>query len=104
MKKIRVLHVLKNLDFGGAEAYVFKLIRDFDVVRYKIFLAHTRGGPLLEQFEALPVNTFMMSDRRLNSRSPLSNMKAMYHLYRFVRCNRIGLIHTHTTHADGGGR
>ncbi|MDA0748562.1 MAG: glycosyltransferase, partial [bacterium] len=94
-KKIRVLHVLNNLDFGGAESYVYKLVKNLDGRRYESYLAYTCGGPFLEQFEALPVRSFQVGNRALNFRNWMSNGLAMWRLYLFARKNRIDVIHAH---------
>ena len=94
-KKVKVLHVLNNLDRGGAENYVLKLIRNLDDSRFENYLAYTRGGPLLGRAQELPIELFKMSDRVLNFRNIPSNLIAMYRLFAFVRRREIDVIHVH---------
>jgi glycosyltransferase involved in cell wall biosynthesis len=95
MKKFRVLHVLNNLDHGGAETYVLRLVRRLRRDRFESYLAYTCGGGLSDRFRRLQIGMLRMSETRLGFRRPFANLVAAWRAYRFVRRQRIGLIHAH---------
>ncbi|MCH2665647.1 glycosyltransferase [bacterium] len=94
MRRMRVLQVLNNLDYGGAERYVQNLTDALDRQLAKSYLAYTVEGPMFEQM-GQHVTLCKMSDHVLDFRHPVSSLLAMWRLWMFVRRNRIDLIHAH---------
>jgi glycosyltransferase involved in cell wall biosynthesis len=95
MTRMRVLHVLNNLDHGGAETYVLRLVRRLHRDRFESYLAYTCGGGLSDRFRRLQIGMLKMSETRLGFRRPFANLLAAWRAYLFVRRQRIDLIHAH---------
>lgn len=95
MRKMRVLHVINRADHGGAEVYAIKIIEGLASEKFDHFLGYSVGGPILERYRKLPVGLFCMSSDALTFRSPVGGLRAAYRLIRFIRRNRIDVIHAH---------
>lgn len=94
-KKIKVLHVLNTLERGGAETYAYKLIKNQDATHIENFLAYTADGPMKARFEEAEVCLFQMSANPLSFRRPWTNLSGLFKLYRFIKKQRIQVIHAH---------
>jgi hypothetical protein len=44
MRKIKVLHIIKTLNLGGAEMNLLNLIKAFNPQRQEIYVAYSAGG------------------------------------------------------------
>ena len=94
MKLVRVLHVINRADHGGAEVYAVKLIKGLSK-GIDHFVAYAGGGGILDRFQALPVDLFLMSSSTLTFRLPFQGFAAVFRLIRYVRAHRIDVIHAH---------
>ena len=64
MKK--VLHVLGNLGYGGAEMFVMNIYRNIDrrVVQFDFLVRQNNNGPLVKEIEELGGNVVILPDHR----------------------------------------
>lgn len=64
MKK--VLHVLGNLGYGGAEMFVMNIYRNIDrrVVQFDFLVRQNNNGPLVKEIEDLGGNVVILPDHR----------------------------------------
>lgn len=86
-----VLQLVDTLAIGGTERVALNLANGLPQNRYRMFLATTRAdGPLVGSVASHVGRLALMRRRTLD-------LGAIYRLVRFVRANRIGIIHAHSS-------
>ena len=99
-KRVRVLHLIDTLRPGGAEELVFTTVRHLDRHRFDPMVA-VLGPPLdlMPEIESagVPVAVF-------NVRGPSDWPRAIWNLARFMRRNRVDIVHTHLRWSNVLGR
>ncbi len=96
---MKILHVLNNLDRGGAEMYTLRLATHLGALGHQNVLAYTRGGALVDRFVAANVGVHRFGRRPLNFRSFGPNLAAVLHLARLARETRADVMHAHVFEA-----
>ena len=94
---IHVLHLLPNLALGGGQVLVLRTIQGLDPEGFRSSVCSVwRDGPssMSEQFRAAGVPVLSLEFRR--SLAPA----ALWRLVRFLRRERVDLIHTNNTYWD----
>jgi glycosyltransferase involved in cell wall biosynthesis len=99
MKTWRILQLVSTSDMGGTERMVLFLIENMDRQRFEVSVASLLGsGELLTR--ATP---FVQEARHFHYRFPV-DPATFLSLARFIRRNRIDLVHTYGLRADVVGR
>ncbi|MBF0485073.1 MAG: glycosyltransferase family 4 protein [Candidatus Omnitrophica bacterium] len=103
MKKMRVLHIIKTLDLGGAETNLLNLAEALDSTRVETFVAYSSGGALEERFKKAGVKLFKFSEKDHKIKS-FATFGIIRKLSRFIHQEKIDIVHTHTfsAHIWGG--
>jgi len=102
MGKIRVLHVIKTLNLGGAEANLLNLVQAMDPQRHEHYVAYLMGGEFEPLFKKADVKLIKLSQGNHTIKSAAS----MIILVRLVFCiikHRIDIVHTHNFSAHVWG-
>ncbi len=95
MKPLRILQIINNLDIGGAEQLLVSTLSRFNQAKYHISVCCLeKTGPL--EFD-LRKQGFQVI--RLNVRSPFV-LLGLIRLFRYVRREKIDLVHTHLFKSD----
>ncbi|MDP8219679.1 MAG: glycosyltransferase [Candidatus Theseobacter exili] len=95
MKKIKLIHIISDLDMGGAEKLLSDFIEVLDRKRFEIKVIYFRGtAPLLEGIKSFGVPVTHLKIKK--ALSPLCFMK----LYRILRQERPDIVHTHLILGD----
>ncbi|MFH0984793.1 MAG: glycosyltransferase family 4 protein [Candidatus Omnitrophota bacterium] len=104
MQKVRILYVITQLELGGAQTQLLSLIRGIDKDRYALFLFTGQEGPLVE--EALSMDGLVVHRSRYLKRpiDPLKDILSLIEMIRFIRRNKIDIVHTHSSKAGILGR
>ncbi|RKY29328.1 MAG: hypothetical protein DRP74_08955 [Candidatus Omnitrophota bacterium] len=104
MQKVNLLYVITKLELGGAQKQLISLIRHLDRQRYNLFLFTARDGLLVN--DALSIRGLKTVRSRFLERpiSPLKDFLVLWQIYRFIKKNRIEIVHTHSSKAGILGR
>jgi glycosyltransferase involved in cell wall biosynthesis len=104
MRKINILYVITQLELGGAQKQLLSLISQVDRNRYNLFLFTAREGLLVE--EALSIKDLSLQRSRHLRRSihPWQDVLAIMEIARFIKKNKIDMVHTHSSKAGILGR
>lgn len=97
MKRIRLLWLIDSLTVGGAESLIVPFARQLDPSRYELFLcclATIQGNALEKELRAANIEVLNLGARNLR------DLRAFRKLLRFLREQRIDLIHAHLTYAS----
>ena len=104
MPKINLLYVVTKLELGGAQKHLLDLITYLDKRRYNIFLFTASEGLLVQDalsIEGLTLKCSRFLERPIN---PLKDALALIEIYRFIKRNKIDVVHTHSSKAGILGR
>ena len=100
MEKIAVLHLITELNIGGAEKSLARLLAHLDRDRFAPAVACLYGGdsPVADEIRALKVPVF---DLGMTAKW---RWDALWRLYRLLRRGRPAILHTWMFHANIPGR
>ncbi|MCM8799271.1 MAG: glycosyltransferase family 4 protein [Candidatus Omnitrophica bacterium] len=104
MQKINILYIITKLELGGAQRQLLLLIRNLDTTKYNIFLLTSSRGILISEalsIGELKLKTIWALDRPIN---PLKDILAFISIYKFIKKNKIDIVHTHSSKAGILGR
>ena len=90
-KKIKVLQLIDSLQVGGAEVLAVNIANALSKQRIVSHLCATRTeGPLKENIEQAVGYLFL-------ERKKTVDIKSIYKLKNYIKCNNISIIHAHST-------
>ncbi len=104
MPKIKVAHIITQLELGGAQENTLYTVTHLDPQVYDCFLIAGRGGLLEEKaVSALGAKAIFVSSlvRPLN---PWKDLISMFAIYRLCKKEKFDLVHTHSSKAGILGR
>ncbi|MBF0331934.1 MAG: glycosyltransferase family 4 protein [Candidatus Omnitrophica bacterium] len=103
-EKIKLLLVVTKLELGGAQKHVLDLIEGLDKERFELFLFSAGEGYFVEKAAGLTGVTFYRSRFLERSVNPVRDLCALIELAAFIKKNKIGIVHTHSSKAGVLGR
>ena len=104
MRPARVLHVITELELGGAQSTTLELLRRLTRSRYELALATSPGGPLEADARALADVRVHMIPSLARPLHPWRDARALQELTTLITQHRFDIVHTHSSKAGGGGR
>ncbi|MCR4337616.1 MAG: glycosyltransferase family 4 protein, partial [Candidatus Omnitrophica bacterium] len=102
MVPIRVCHVIKTLNLGGAESNLLNLTKVLDPNRFEIHVAYSVGGELEPRFQVAGIRLFKFADQSHKLKS-LATFKIVKRLKDYFQKEKIDIVHTHTFNAHVWG-
>lgn len=104
LKKIKILHIVTQLDLGGAQKNVLDIVTHLDKNRYAVYLVSSNKGFLVKDATEIPgIKTVFFP----NLRRPINLLADLITLSRLTllfRKEGIDLVHTHSSKAGILGR
>jgi glycosyltransferase involved in cell wall biosynthesis len=98
VKKIKVLHLIKTLNLGGAETNLFNLVREIDVNKFELHVGYSFGGVIEERFKQKGIRLFKYAQGSHRVKS-LASILIIFRLIRYIKENGIQIVHTHNFNA-----
>ena len=99
MKKIKIIHIITSLNFGGAEIMLLDLARGFSSEFFEIKVATVvRGGALVNDFINVGIPTHVFEKKGK------IGLGVIWKLWRFLRHEKPDIVHTHLFGGDTWGR
>jgi glycosyltransferase involved in cell wall biosynthesis len=95
MAKVKILHLIKTLNLGGAERNLYNLIRAMDNTRFENHVGYSLGGEFESAFKKGGIRLFKFSEKAHRIKSPVS-LVIIARIIKYVLKNDIDIIHTHT--------
>ena len=102
LSAVRVLHLIKTLELGGAETNLRNLVKVFDRSRVETHVGYSFGGPIEQDFAQAGARLFKYSDQSHRIAS-FSSLGVIFRIAQYVRQNKIHIIHTHNFNAHFWG-
>jgi len=104
MSRLRVLHAITMLEFGGAQRNTLDTVAALDRSEFAVGLACADTGELLPEARGIAdIDLFELSHLRREVR-PLQDVRAHLELRRAIRRFRPDVVHTHSSKAGILGR
>jgi glycosyltransferase involved in cell wall biosynthesis len=103
-KEINYLTLITKLELGGAQQVALNTLRGLKEEYLKKFLIAGQGGLLDAQAQALSDVEVQLWKSLKHPIRPLADLITFFRLIRFMRRNRIDIVHTHSSKAGLLGR
>lgn len=98
-EKIKIIHIITSLNFGGAERMLLDLARGFSSEFFEIkVVTVVRGGSLEEDFKETGIEV------RVFEKRGKVGLGVIWKLWRFLRHEKPDIVHTHLFGGDTWGR
>ena len=104
MAKIKVAHIITMLELGGAQQNTIYTIEHLDRNKYEPILISGPGGILDQEVRNNPQIRCFFIPHLIRPISPLRDTLALISLYRLLKSEKVGLVHTHSSKAGILGR
>lgn len=104
MRKINILYIITQLELGGAQKQVLNVIRRLDRTRYNPFLFTAHEGLLMEEASSIRELTLYRSQYLGRRIHPIKDLLAIMEIAKFIKKNKIDIVHTHSSKAGILGR
>lgn len=104
MPQRRMLHVITQLEFGGAQGTTLELLRRLSPQEYALTLVTSAGGPHEAQARTIPGLTLQVLPSLARAIDPWRDLAAVRELTRFMQTHRFTIVHTHSSKAGILGR
>lgn len=103
MRRIKVVHIITRLEFGGAQQNTLFTVENLDPARFEVVLFIGRGGVL---DSTLPGKVYRRERviGLVRSVRPWADLCALGHLWLLLRRERPDIVHTHSSKAGILGR
>ncbi|MDP3143643.1 MAG: glycosyltransferase family 4 protein [Candidatus Omnitrophota bacterium] len=103
-QRINILHIITQLDLGGAQKNVLSILSGLDDKKYNKHLIASADGILLEDARKIPgLNLLCLSSLRRSVSLPL-DLLAFWKIFSYIKRHRIKIVHTHSSKAGILGR
>lgn len=104
MQRIRLLYCITKLELGGAQKQLLSLLGRLSKDKFEIFVFTADEGYLLNDALSLPGVKVKSSNFLKRPINPFKDILALIEIYRFIKQNKIDIMHTHSSKAGILGR
>lgn len=103
MEKIKILHVIKTLELGGAETNLRNLMGCFNHERFEHHVAYSVGGEIEPFFKGNKKIVLYKYSERSHKNASFFSLVIILKLIFYMRRQRIDIVHTHIFNAHFWG-
>jgi glycosyltransferase involved in cell wall biosynthesis len=103
-KKINILYVITKFELGGAQKQLLSLARGLDKEKFNVYILSGSAGLLVDEANNISGLKFIPCRFLVRSIQPMQDILALIFIYRFIKDNRIDIVHTHSSKAGIIGR
>ncbi len=98
-EKIKIVYIICNFAFGGAERFLLDLIKHLNLERYEVhILTIMGGGPLEKEFKDLNVRI------QIFKKKTKLGLGILWQIYCYLKREKPQIVHTHLFAGDTWGR
>lgn len=95
---IKVLHLIKTLNLGGAESNLFNLVQATNSEQFEIHVGYSFGGELEDRFKDTGVKLFKFAEGSHKIKS-FASFAIILKIIIYILKNKIDIVHTHIFNA-----
>ena len=92
--KIKVLHIIKTLNLGGAETNLLNLLQAADKEKFEMHIGYSFGGELEREFVQAGARLFKYAPKSHRVKS-FASLLIIFRIWRYLLKNKIEIVHTH---------
>ena len=100
---IKILHIITQLELGGAQKNVINILSHLDQEKFEIHLISSRGA-LDEEAENIPNIHLALLPFLKRELNPFFDLPALLYIIFYIKRNKIGVVYTHSSKAGILGR
>jgi len=104
MAKIKVAHIITELELGGAQQNTIYTVEQLDRTKYEPVLITGPGGILDQEVKNNPKVRCLFIPHIVRPISPFRDTLALISLYRLLKSEKVDLVHTHSSKVGILGR
>ncbi|MBI5554956.1 MAG: glycosyltransferase family 4 protein [Elusimicrobia bacterium] len=104
MSKIKVAHIITQLELGGAQENTLYTVTHLDPQVYDCFLIAGKGGLLDEKAVSVLGTKAIFVSSLVRAVHPWNDLVSLFVIYRLCRKEKFDLVHTHSSKAGILGR
>lgn len=94
-KKIKILHIIKTFNLGGAETNLLNLVQSIDPQKFENHVGYSFGGEIENDFIAAKARLFKYA-RHNHKVQSLASFAIIARIWWYLLANKIDIVHTHT--------
>ncbi len=102
--KINILYIITKLELGGAQKQLLELVRGLDKDKFNPCIIAAREGFLTQEAGNIPGVQLIRCKFLERPIRPVKDILALFFIYRFIKNNKIDIVHTHSSKAGILGR
>lgn len=103
-RKLRVLHIITQLELGGAQKSTLYTVKKLDRDKFDVFLVSAKQGLLVEEAKEIKDCKIILLHSLRRRINPLFDLKALLDLINIIKKEKIDIVHTHSSKAGVLGR
>ena len=96
MEKIRVLHVVRKMGFGGIETFLMSIYRNIDKEKVQFDFLVNEKGEFDQEIKSLGGNVFY-----IDYLGKVETIKYKRNLFNFFKNNKYNIVHSHYGQISG---
>lgn len=104
MAKVKIAHIITQLELGGAQQNTIYTVEHLDRAKYEPFLITGPGGILDQEVKNDPRIRCLFIPHLVRPLHPFKDLLALISLYRFLKSEKVDMVHTHSSKAGILGR
>lgn len=104
MHKIKVAHIITQLELGGAQRNTLYTVTHLDSQKYECYLVCGKGGILDEEARGALGDRVLFVDSLVREINPFRDVASILKVYRLCREYKFDIVHTHSSKAGIVGR
>lgn len=104
MPRIKIAHIITHLELGGAQKTALSLLECINKKDYQPHLITSPGGLLTEEARSIPNIKLYLAPSLVREINPLKDIISFWQIFRYLKREKIPLVHTHGSKAGIIGR
>lgn len=104
LRKFKIIHIITQLELGGAQRNVLDILRNLDRNRYSLCLVSSNQGILIKEAQDIPETSTILLSSLKRSINPFADLISLLKLISLFKKEKVSLVHTHSSKAGILGR
>jgi len=102
-QKIKILYLITQSSFGGAQKYVFDLATNLDKQKFEVIVAAGGNGDLFEKLRLAGIKTVSLKWMKRETINPVTDIFGLFEIRTLIKKERPDVIHLNSSKAGFSG-